>query len=91
MDQWQSSDGIATWPLQGALASFTGSTPQVFLHSARKRLHSPAFLTQCEKGWGVEPGNEAGGSPLGVSFLGEQCLSVYKELVIMSVGDDEHS
>ena len=23
------------------------------------RLHAPAFLTRCEKSWGVEPGNEA--------------------------------
>ena len=57
------------------------------------RLYSPDFRTQCEKktplptqcenNLGVEPGNEAKGVPLGVSFLGEQCLSVDKELVII--------
>ena len=32
------------------LASFPGSTPQLF---------SPRFSTRCEKSWGVEPGDEA--------------------------------
>ena len=31
----------------------------VHCYSLVPRLHSPAFLTRCEKSWGVEPGNEA--------------------------------
>ena len=30
-------------------------------YSLVPRLHSPAFLATCEKGWRVEPGNDAKG------------------------------
>ena len=36
------------------IASFPGSTPQLFSYSVEKH-----FSILCKKSWGVEPGNEA--------------------------------
>ena len=59
--RWEHWSGLSASRYEPVLwrgvASFPGSTPQLFSHRVEKRGYKKT--TQCEKSWGVEPGNEA--------------------------------
>ena len=64
-------------------ASFPGSTPQLFsysvnLHTASNKYWGGAW----ERGWGVEPGNEAGGWSLGTRLGGGDWERGYQHPIV---------